>query len=36
MVGEVTCVSKPWTVIPVVVTGSEDFIAAGQFRVANN
>ena len=32
MVGEVTCVSKPWTVIPMVVTGVQDFIAAGQFR----
>jgi len=32
MVAEVTCVSKPWTVIPMVVTGMQDFIAAGQFR----
>ena len=32
MVAEVTCVSKPWTVIPMVVTGVQDFIAAGQFR----
>jgi multidrug resistance efflux pump len=32
MVAEVTCVSKPWTVIPMVVTAVQDFIATGQFR----
>ncbi|AZO81952.1 MULTISPECIES: biotin/lipoyl-binding protein [unclassified Bosea (in: a-proteobacteria)] len=32
MVAEATCVSKPWTVIPMVVTGVQDFIAAGQVR----
>jgi len=32
MVAEVTCVSKPWTVIPMVVTAVQDYIAAGQFR----
>lgn len=32
MVAEVTCVSKPFTIIPMVVTGVQDFIAAGQFR----
>lgn len=32
MVAEVTCVSKPWTVIPMVVTGVQNFIAAGQVR----
>jgi multidrug resistance efflux pump len=32
MIAEVTCVSKPWTIIPMVVTGIQDFIAAGQFR----
>jgi multidrug resistance efflux pump len=32
MIAEVTCVSKPWSVIPMVVTGVQDFIAAGQFR----
>ena len=32
MVAEATCVSKPWTVIPMVVTQVQDFIAAGQFR----
>ena len=32
MAAEVTCVSKPFTVIPRVVTDVQDFIAAGQFR----
>src|SRR3954453_19077592 len=32
MAAEATCVSKPWTIIPMVVTGVQDFIAAGQFR----
>ena len=32
MVAEVTCISKPWVIIPMVVTGVQDFIAAGQFR----
>ena len=32
MAAEVTCISKPWTVIPMVVTQVQDFIAAGQFR----
>jgi multidrug resistance efflux pump len=32
MVAEATCASKPWTVIPMVVTGVQDYIAAGQFR----
>jgi multidrug resistance efflux pump len=32
MVAEVTCVSKPWTIIPMVVTAVQDYIAAGQFR----
>jgi multidrug resistance efflux pump len=32
MVGEVTCVSTPFRVIPMVVTAVQDFIAAGQFR----
>jgi multidrug resistance efflux pump len=32
MLAEVTCISKPWTVIPMVVTSVQDFIAAGQFR----
>ena len=32
MAAEVTCTSKPWTVIPMVVTGVQDYIAAGQVR----
>jgi multidrug resistance efflux pump len=32
MIAEVTCVSKPWQIIPMVVTEVQDFIAAGQFR----
>src|SRR5918998_34242 len=32
MIAEATCVSKPWKVIPLVVTGVQGFIAAGQFR----
>ncbi|MGM4894401.1 HlyD family secretion protein [Tardiphaga sp. 839_C3_N1_4] len=32
MIAEATCISKPWTIIPLVVTGVQDFIAAGQFR----
>ena len=32
MIAEATCVSKPWTIIPMVVTNVQDVIAAGQFR----
>jgi multidrug resistance efflux pump len=32
MVAEAACVSKPWSIIPMVVTGVQDYIAAGQFR----
>src|SRR6266403_3198695 len=32
MVAEATCISEPWTIIPMVVTGVQDYIAAGQFR----
>ncbi len=32
MIAEATCVSKPWVVIPLVVTSVQDYIAAGQFR----
>jgi len=32
MIAEVTCVSKPFTIIPMVVTNVQDVIAAGQFR----
>ena len=33
MTAEVTCISKPFTVIPMVVTNVQDFIAAGQLRI---
>ena len=32
MVAEVACVSKPATIIPIVVTQVQNHIAAGQFR----
>ena len=32
MIAEVTCASKPWNIIPMVVTDVQDYIAAGQFR----
>ena len=32
MVAEATCISKPWTIIPMVITGVQNYIAAGQFR----
>ncbi len=32
MVAEATCISKPFTIIPMVVTYVQDYIAAGQFR----
>jgi multidrug resistance efflux pump len=32
MIAEATCISRPWTIIPLVVTSVQDFIAAGQFR----
>jgi multidrug resistance efflux pump len=32
MVAEATCISKPWKIIPMVVTNVQDYIAAGQFR----
>ena len=32
MVAEASCISKPWTIIPMVVTGVQDYIAAGQLR----
>ncbi|HRO48825.1 MAG TPA: biotin/lipoyl-binding protein [Hyphomicrobium sp.] len=34
MAAEVTCVSKPLTIIPMVVTTVQDFIAAGQVRTS--
>jgi hypothetical protein len=32
MLGEVTCVAKPWQIIPMVVTEIQDVIASGQVR----
>src|SRR6476659_6174650 len=32
MTADVTCVSKPFTIIPMLVTQVQDYIAAGQFR----
>jgi multidrug resistance efflux pump len=32
MIAEAACTSLPWTIIPMVVTGVQDYIAAGQFR----
>jgi multidrug resistance efflux pump len=32
MVAEAACISKPWTIIPMVVTSEQDYIATGQFR----
>ncbi|MHC2435357.1 HlyD family secretion protein [Bradyrhizobium sp. USDA 4451] len=34
MVAEATCMSKPWVIIPLVVTSVQDFIATGQFRAS--
>jgi multidrug resistance efflux pump len=32
MFGEVTCIAKPWSIIPMVVTQVQDVIASGQVR----
>jgi hypothetical protein len=32
MAAEATCMSKPWTIIPMVVTRVQDYIATGQVR----
>jgi len=32
MVAEATCISKPWVIIPLIVTNVQNYIAAGQFR----
>jgi multidrug resistance efflux pump len=34
MIAEATCISRPWVIIPLVVTSVQDFIAAGQFRTS--
>jgi len=35
MIAEATCISKPLTIIPMVVVQVQDFIAAGQFRAGD-
>ncbi|MFN3671379.1 MAG: HlyD family secretion protein, partial [Bosea sp. (in: a-proteobacteria)] len=35
MAAEVACVSKPFSIVPMVVTSVQDFIAAGQIRVSD-
>ena len=32
MIAEAACTSLPWTIIPMVITNVQDYIAAGQFR----
>ena len=32
MLAEATCVSRPWAIIPMIVTDVQDYIAAGQVR----
>jgi multidrug resistance efflux pump len=32
MIAEAACISVPWTIIPMVIVGVQDYIAAGQFR----
>ena len=32
MIAEAACTSLPWTIIPMVITSVQDYIAAGQFR----
>jgi multidrug resistance efflux pump len=32
MTGEVTCIAKPWEIVPVVVTDIQNVIASGQVR----
>lgn len=32
MVAEASCISTPWRITPLVVTGVQNYIAAGQFR----
>ena len=32
MIAEAACISRPWVIIPMVVTNVQDYIAAGQFR----
>ena len=32
MIAEAACTSLPWTIIPMIITSVQDYIAAGQFR----
>ncbi|MTV16777.1 MULTISPECIES: biotin/lipoyl-binding protein [Bradyrhizobium] len=34
MIAEAACISRPWVIIPLVITSVQDFIAAGQFRAS--
>jgi multidrug resistance efflux pump len=34
MIAEATCIARPWTIIPMVVTQVQDYIAAGQVRTS--
>ena len=36
MLAEATCISKPMTIIPMVVTSVQDLIASGQLRAPIN
>jgi multidrug resistance efflux pump len=33
MLAEATCISRPWVIIPLVVTDVQDYIAAGQVQI---
>lgn len=35
MIAEATCISRPWVIVPMVVTRVQDYIAAGQFRTTD-
>ncbi len=35
MIGEVTCIAKPWTIIPMVITEVQHVIASGQIRATD-
>lgn len=35
MIAEASCASKPWTVIPMVVTRVQDYVASGQLRASD-
>jgi len=35
MIGEVTCIAKPWQIVPMVVTEVQNVIASGQVRASD-